>query len=52
MNTQKKTIEVIVERKGDYIEALKGNHETFSDEVSAYFTDKKKEEINFLFRSL
>ena len=45
MNTQKKTIACIVEGKGDYIGALKGNHSTMHTEIKEYFTDKKKAEI-------
>lgn len=38
MNTQKKTVEKIVnEKKADYVVALKGNHETLHQEVVDYF---------------
>jgi len=40
MNTQKRTIEIIRAQKGDYIGALKGNHETVETEVRAYFTEE------------
>ncbi len=45
MNTQKKTIEVIIDQKGDYVGALKGNHEVFEREVKDFFTDAEKESI-------
>lgn len=37
MNTQKRTIAVIREQKGDYVGALKGNHENMAEEVRLYF---------------
>lgn len=40
LNTQKKTIEIIANQKGDYVGALKANHVTFANEVTDYFTDK------------
>ena len=50
MNTQKKTIAIIVEKGGEYIGALKGNHENFHQDIIDYFTEdvlksiaKKKE---------
>lgn len=45
LNTQKKTIEIIVEQKGDYVGALKGNHGTFANEVTEYFTDEIRAKI-------
>lgn len=45
MHTQKKTIAIIAENKGDYIGALKGNHEIFATEVKDYFTDDLKAKI-------
>lgn len=45
LNTQKKTIEIIKERKGDYVCALKLNHQTFYTDVNDYFTDEKLKEI-------
>lgn len=48
MNTQKKTIQIIHDKKGDYIGALKGNHEITNKEVDAYFNQKTKEEIKEL----
>ena len=37
MGTQKKIAEKIIEKKADYVLALKGNHGTFSEEVKKYF---------------
>lgn len=45
LNTQKKTIEIIKERKGNYVCALKLNHQTFYKDVNDYFTDEKLREI-------
>ena len=38
MNTQIDTITAVVDQKGDYVAALKGNHPTFVEEVRSYFT--------------
>jgi predicted transposase YbfD/YdcC len=45
MHTQKKTINIIAENKGDYIGALKGNHEVFESEVKVYFSEDCKRKI-------
>jgi predicted transposase YbfD/YdcC len=45
LHTQKYTIQLIKEAKGDYVGALKGNHSTFSNEIRDYFSDKTKEKI-------
>jgi len=45
MHTQKKTIQIIVQSKGDYIGALKGNHEIFENEVKDYFSEERKKKI-------
>ncbi|MFT4553645.1 MAG: putative transposase YbfD/YdcC [Chlamydiales bacterium] len=37
MGTQKDIAEKVVEKGGDYILALKGNHSTLHDEVINYF---------------
>jgi predicted transposase YbfD/YdcC len=52
MNTQKETIRVIAEKKGDYVGGLKGNQQLFHEEVELYFCDKelariKAEDVNF-----
>ena len=39
MGTQKKIVKKIIEKKADYVLALKGNHKTFSNEVREYFED-------------
>lgn len=39
MGTQKEIAEEIIEREGDYILALKGNHATLHDDVIEYFND-------------
>jgi predicted transposase YbfD/YdcC len=41
MNTQKATIAAIAGNKGDYVGGLKGNQQTFHDEVAAYFSDSE-----------
>jgi len=45
MNTQRDTISVIVEQKGDYIGALKGNQESLFEEAESYFTSKRLRQI-------
>lgn len=45
LHTQKKTIEIIASNKGDYVAALKGNQQTFFEEVRLFFSDECKEEI-------
>jgi predicted transposase YbfD/YdcC len=40
LNTQKKTVEIIKGRKGNYVCALKRNHHTFYTEVDEYFTEE------------
>ena len=45
LHTQKKTIEIISEQKGDYVGALKGNHEIFVNEVAEYFTEERRKKI-------
>jgi predicted transposase YbfD/YdcC len=45
LNTQKKTVEVIKDRKGEYVCALKGNHHTFYTETDEYFTEEKLKEL-------
>ena len=42
MGTQKKIAEKIVKKSGDYVLALKGNHETFHKEVEEYMTEALK----------
>lgn len=45
LNTQKKTVLIISEQKGDYVAALKGNHEIFESEVSTLFSEDVKKDI-------
>ena len=47
MNTQKATMAAIAgqRRGGDYVAALKKNHQLFYDEVESYFSIEKKKEI-------
>lgn len=45
MNCQKYTVQVIVQGKGDYVLALKGNQQLFYDEVKRYFDSKCLEVI-------
>ena len=47
MNTQKTTMAAIADRRngGDYVAALKKNHQLFYDEVESYFSIEKKKEI-------
>jgi len=45
LNTQKRTLEIIVERKGDYVGALKGNHPVLEEEVGDFFTPEERERI-------
>lgn len=40
MNCQKDTVAAIVQGKGDYVLALKGNQQIFYEEVKGYFEDK------------
>jgi predicted transposase YbfD/YdcC len=45
LNTQKKTMGVIAEGKGQYVAALKGNHHTFYTEVDEYFDEGRLKDI-------
>ena len=45
LHTQKETIEIIVEQKGDYVGALKGNQGTLSEDAEALFTTEMKAKI-------
>ena len=45
MNCQKGTAEVIIEGKGDYVLALKGNHGLLYEEVRAYFDEDCRETL-------
>lgn len=45
LNTQKKTISTIINQKGSYVGALKGNHEIFESEVVNLFSEDMKKNI-------
>lgn len=45
LHTQKDTIEIIVEQKGDYIGALKGNQANLSSDAESLFTTEVKAKI-------
>lgn len=45
MNTQKKTCEIIIDQKGSYVGALKGNHGVLESEVRLFFSEKVKNRI-------
>jgi len=54
MNTQKETIRIIHDSKGDYVGGLKGNQQTFYKEVVLLFSDEEMKKIckkGKLFRS-
>jgi len=40
LNTQKKNIENVIDKKGDYVVALKGNHPNLHEEIRDYFNDE------------
>lgn len=46
LNTQKKNVKTVIEKKGDYVVALKGNHKNLCEEVGDYFADEKLWEGN------
>lgn len=41
MGTQKEIVRAIVKKSGDYVVALKGNHELFHEEVKQYWADSQ-----------
>lgn len=41
LNTQKKTVEAVIDGKGDYVGALKGNQGTFYKDVQDYFDEDR-----------
>lgn len=45
LNTQKNTVSAVVEGKGNYVFALKQNHQDFYDDVKTYFTDEQLKKI-------
>ena len=45
MNCQKDTVKAIIESKGEYVLALKGNQHLFHEEVKEYFDERMQEEL-------
>ena len=45
MNTQIATVAAVIDQKGDYVAALKGNQPTFFEEVRSYFTPSRLRQI-------
>jgi len=45
LNTHKETVKAVIEGKGDYVGALKGNHENLYDDVRDYFDEETLDEI-------
>jgi len=45
LNTQKETVKIIAERKGDYVGGLKGNQQLFHKEVVELFSDSELDSI-------
>lgn len=45
LHMQKKTIGIIIKQKGNYVGALKGNHQLFESEIVDLFSEKTKERI-------
>ena len=45
MNTQRETVRIIHEGKGDYVGGLKGNQQTFYTEVALFFSDEELKDI-------
>ena len=41
LNTQKETVQAVISGGGDYVGALKGNHEKLFADVQAYFDEKR-----------
>ena len=48
MNTQKTSANIIVEKGGDYVSALKGNQSTLHDDVRLFFENTPQSHINSL----
>lgn len=45
LNTQKNTVKAVIGGKGNYVFALKQNHQDFYDDVETYFSDKQLKKI-------
>lgn len=45
LNTQKETVKAVIQGKGDYVAALKGNHPLFYKELQEYFSEERLQEL-------
>ncbi len=45
LNTQKKNVEIVRNKKGDYVVPVKKNHPNFNADLELYFDEKTQEEI-------
>ena len=45
LNTQKKNVEMVRNKKGDYVVPVKKNHPNFNADLELYFNEKTQEEI-------
>jgi predicted transposase YbfD/YdcC len=45
MNTQKETVRAVIAKKGEYVGALKANQHSFYEDVSLYFDDERRAEL-------
>lgn len=45
LNTQQKTVAIIIEQKGEYVGALKANHGVFEEEVRTFFSPLEMDTI-------
>ena len=45
LNTQKKNVEIVKTKKGDYVVPVKKNHPNFNADLELYFDEKTQEEI-------
>lgn len=45
MNCQKGTAEAVIDGKGDYVLALKGNQGLFNEDVMSFFSREYREEL-------
>ena len=45
MNTQQKTVDILITQKGDYVGAVSANHKVFEDEAPTFFNQAEMEKI-------
>jgi predicted transposase YbfD/YdcC len=45
LNTRKKTVAAVIRKHGDYESALKGNQQTFYEDVALYFDEAALERL-------